>query len=81
MIRIHPDPRWEYAEAYRKLRMYGGVLDRENQYAPEDEYEEMAILSYDERDSNFSGWINHQRLAQFFDLKIRRFAGFWIPFR
>jgi len=69
MIKNISKSRQEYTEAYRWLRLNGGVMRKENLIAPENEYEDCAILSYDYQDSDFDGWINHARMSQF----IKRF--------
>jgi len=72
--------RMAYGNAYRHLRVGhrpepGGIWDLIPQ-----ETIDCAILTYDYYDSEFSGWMDRQRMRKFYDLAIKRFPKHWIPF-
>jgi len=46
---------------YRWLRLNGGSYSREDYNPQLSDAQDCAILSYDNHDSEFSGWINRQR--------------------
>ena len=57
--------RMEYEIFYRTLRLNGGSYNYEFPVRNYSELEDCALLSYDYYDSEFSGWINRQRMHQF----------------
>lgn len=57
--------RKEYQKAYAILRYAGGVTDFPALGKMDDITVDCAILSCDYRDSEFSGWINRQRMYKF----------------
>jgi hypothetical protein len=57
--------RKDYKRAYKLLRLYCGLPKEDQTTGETNEIEDCAILSYDYRDSEFSGWINRQRQERF----------------
>ena len=57
--------RQRYHVQYRWLRLNGGIPDSTSWFDPQNEADECAILSWDYRVGEFSGWINNQRMHQF----------------
>lgn len=80
MIKASHVVRFEYDETYRRLRLYGGVLDRENEIRAENWIEECALLSYDNRDHYFFGWANVQRWRIWKDKIYNRWPEKELPF-
>jgi hypothetical protein len=72
--------RQRYKKLCGRIRRNGGFPFPPKPYQQYDELEEAAILTYDWFDSEFTGWINRQRMSQF---NTRKYAGFgldWLPF-
>jgi len=70
----------QYEAHYRHLRKTGGTL-ADNKYSSFfDDAQDCAVISYDCQDSEFSGWINRQRLARFRTVKISRHEWRELPF-
>jgi len=55
----------DYKNFYRWLRITGGSVQPENYPFGLNECQDLAILSFDYHDSEFSGWINRQRQERF----------------
>lgn len=61
---ISPTER-RYKRLCGRVRRNGGFPFAPKPYQDYDEIEDAAILTYDYYDSEFSGWINRQRLGLF----------------
>ena len=81
MIKNISQTRQRYEKAYRRLRLYSGMLHNLPSFPLYDEYYDCAILSYDYHDSDFSGWINRQRFDRFRKAMLLNKNSYWgIPF-
>jgi len=72
--------RREYREAYRELRLNRGVPYETDKWCYANDARDCAILSYDEYDSYFSGWINRQRMSKFHACQRHINLLGWLPF-
>lgn len=57
--------RREYGQAYMELRKFSGAPYVLEHWFCECEEQDCALESYDYSSSEFSGWINRQRMSQF----------------
>jgi hypothetical protein len=57
--------RRRYETAYRLLRRSDGAMHPQRFFEHYDDARDCALLSYDYRDSKFSGWINRRRMTKF----------------
>ena len=67
--------RKSYNRHYRLLRLCGGVYQDQDYPFGLNQIQDAAILSYDNYDSHFSGWINRQRMDHFTVAKQRYLDG------
>jgi len=65
MIKNKSKYRRDYERAYKLVRLYLGLPKEDQIMGETNEIEDCAILSYDYHDSEFSGWINRNRMAEF----------------
>lgn len=72
-------PRRQYEVVYRALRIENGVPHDANLDFISDEILDCAVLSYDNRQDRFYGFVNKSRLAAFVDRRARRLIEeFWL---
>jgi hypothetical protein len=77
MVKPMSTPRQRYETAYRRLRLYSGILHNLPSFPMYDEYYDCAILSYDYHDSEFHGWTNLTRMSEFHKVRIKRNLSAW----
>jgi len=70
MVKHISRSRKDYKRAYRLLRLEISIYDERSDIGLCEDAWDCALLSYDERDSHFSGWINRQRLQKFHNRKF-----------
>jgi hypothetical protein len=67
MVKTMSKSRKDYFRAYRLIREKGSSGYIQFLYGEPDEVQDCALLSYDYHDSEFSGWINRQRMSRFIE--------------
>jgi len=80
MIKKHSRARAEYDSTYRAVRLNGEEIYYHNKFNTWNEIQECAMLSRDYHDSEFSGWINRQRMKQFLTTRYKHFHLDRFPF-
>lgn len=70
-----------YQKMYRWIRLNGGTYHEEIMYHVLSDAQDCAILSYDERDCYFTGWINNVHKFKFRQLMAERFPRIWFNLR
>lgn len=72
--------RKRYKHLYHQIRLNGGSAFAPKPYCDYDELENCALLSFDYHDSTFDGWINRNRMYQFYKARLKLHTLAWLPF-
>jgi len=80
MIKNISRSRKDYKRAYRLLRLDINIYHERGDVGLCEDAWDCAITSFDYHDSDFSGWINRQRMSKFWDLFMKRYPQKYWPF-